>query len=728
MENKPVSNDDPSGKAPNQQTNWFEEIFFFIIAGVTFLLWEPTKALFNKTYKNTDGNSTEPNFLNLALGALIALGSGIGVGYEMGWVGTAPFWHWALWGLGTTAAVFVYGWTLVYVFALKYAFKLSNRLWSHVNIDAKEYRSWSGDASATKLNPAWFSKFLMFVGYVGVAALSIGTVYTVACYVQTHQAGWGWLGFIVAVIAVIAAIAAAIGILIGAGNIGGGKFSFFVFLVGAVLTWYFWGGISSLFIGLFHNLKGDNWGNWGYVPGGLVGLIAACIVGGVTGKLLYSLRMRLVAVVSGVAATYYLAGHSDALVSQIPLGDFTFIAPALPWLAYGLELFLFIGFAFPILHVVITHGAKRLANVLDLMEDVYGEERGGYREFFLQVATLVATGLVLWYGPSLIAAVLPLHSAWLIWSITGAAGLLTYTAGGKLLDKTGSIPLGLAAAGYVGLNGYAYYLSHDLWFGLPGAIGAGILSAAATFVVAFPASYLIVRFLTQSWLGAFLRDKLVNLHQRVCNGLGDLVEKLFNAAEATYGDETPFREVFLHLVNIVVALAVLGGVFLGGSHLGVAIWLSGLTAALLSFTSYVLIGKGLLRFGSAPIGFLTAAVLGVLFGTFVHGAEPAAWGGYRYILSIVGGLVGAAIVFGGPFCWFYLFLQTISNVVQADNWLRPLLVGGYDRVWKHFGVFWTNFKAKYKLFQTRFAGARERFAQSYARFQERWAERTKKSK
>jgi hypothetical protein len=90
--------------------------------------------------------------------------------------------------------------------------------------------------------------------------------------------------------------------------------------------------------------------------------------------------------------------------------------------------------------------------------------------------------------------------------------------------------------------------------------------------------------------------------------------------------------------------------------------------------------------------------------------------------------LSSAIVFGGPFCWLYLVFQLMSDVVSADKWLRPLLMGGYDRIWTRFRVFGANFMAKYRLFKTRFADARARFAASYARFQERWNERTKKSK
>jgi hypothetical protein len=726
MDNKPVS-DDNSGKTPNQPTNWFEEVFFFIIAGLTFAIWEPTKLLLRRTYTSRDGNSSEPNLLNIALGVLISLGSGIGVGYQLGWVGHANFWHWVPWGLGTAAAIFVYGWTIVYLLTLKYAFKLSNKLWAHVNIDAKEYRSWSGDAAKTGTNPAWFSKFLMFVGFVGAGLASLGTLIEVASYIQAHQSGWGWLGWIMGVICVITAIGAAISVLVGAGKIGGGKFSFFVFLVGCGLTWWFHGTIGSLFTGLFHNLRGADWGNWGYVPGGFIGLIAAGIVGGGLVTLLNNLRMRLVAAVFGGAATYALLPHTNALISQIPLGGFGFVAPVLPWLAYGLELLLFIGFAFPIIHIFVTHGLRKLANVAELMEDVYGEERGGYREFFLQVVTIVATGLVIWKGASLLALVVTVPHAWIAYAATGLAALLTYTLGYKALDKTGSAPIGLACAGYFGLIGFEHYYAHQLWFGLPGAIGAGIISAVATFAIGFPAAYLGVRFLTGSWLG-LLRDPLVRLHARICSGLGELVDKLFDAADATYGDKTPFREVFLHITNILVALAVAGAVYLSGQHVGVALWLTAVLAALLSFTSYVLVGKGLLRFGAAPIGFIVAAVAGYFAGTFIHGAQPADWGGYRYILSTIGWLLSSAIVFGGPFCWLYLVFQLMSDVVSADKWLRPLLMGGYDRVWTRFRVFGANFMAKYRLFKTRFADARARFAASYARFQERWNERTKKSK
>lgn len=730
------ANDTPDGQAPagennttnnpnNTPTNWFEDALFWVIAGLAFIFWEPTKGLFRGTYTKTrnygDGNVVrDPNPLNITIGILISLATGIGVGYQLGWAGEAPFLTWALWGVGSAFATFIYGWTIAYQVAVRHAFKVSERLWSHVNIDAKEHHRYYRDESDTvRRNPAWFSQFLMFLSWALIVVAGAFAVYHVACLVQADQATFGWLGWIIGVLACIVLVIVAIAIIAGAASLSG-KFAFFLVVVGAVVAYFFWGPVSGLFLGLFRNLTGGDWGAWGYVPGAVLGLLAGGIGGAIAGSILNALRIRLIAAVTGIAATYYLAGTTAAVASMIPLGSFAFLSPALAWLGHGIVLLLTVGFAFPIAHIFATHGLKRLANIFDLMDDVYGEKRGGYREFFLQVATIAATVLTFWFGPGVVSASIGLTSIFAAIGISVVAATIVYIALYKLLDLTGSWPFGVGAAVLAGFKGYGIYAAHGLWFGTFGAVAAGILAGLFTFVVAFPALYLALRFIIQGWLAAFLRDPLVNLHKRVCTLLGNLWDELFEAAEHAYGDTTPYREVFLHIANIAVAAGLTVGSFIAGGYLGFALWLTVVISVILTAASYVLVGRLLVRKGAAPIGFLVASAAGVLAGTFVFGAQPESWEWLRWILAVAGGLVGAALTFGGVFPWAYLIVRAIINVVAPEKWLRPFLVNTHNAVWEKCSTFWARFLVKYRAFQERFKHARERFAQSYARFTERY--------
>ena len=720
-EPKPAASE-PTESKPTQPTNWFEDALFFLFAGLAFIFWEPTKWLLRGTYTHKVGQDdyrdADVSSLNVVIGILVSLASGIGVGYNLGFVGHAPMLEWLLYGFGTAGAVFVFGWTTVYMFGFKHAFRLSERLWSHVNIDAvSSYRYSDSDS---RRNPAWFSKFLMGVSTLLVGLGTLDVVYEVACHVQANQAGWGWLGWITGVVSCILLVALAISIVAGAARLSG-FFGFLVFVIGAVLSWHYWAGVSALFTGLYHNLTGGAWGAWGYVPGALVGVIAGAIVGSAVGSLLWKARLRLIAAVSGIGATYYFAGTTASLVAGIPLGAFAFAAPALPWVAYALQLLLFIGFAFPLVHIVVSHGLSQLANVLDWMEEVYGEARGGYREFFLQVATIAATVGVAVYAPALITATFGLTSVYAVYGLTALLSVICYTAGGSILNATGQWPVGVVTSGYVAVVtfGEAHSRAYGDWVSL--AIAA--VSAVLTFAVFYPAAYKLVRWATQGWLAAFLRNPLVLFHARVIKALDNLWEELFEAASKTYGDETKYREVFLHLTNILVAFAVLAGCYLAGGMFGFALWLIIVVALIASLLSYLLVGKLLLRFGSSPIGFLAGAVFGVWLGTFIHGAQPADWHAWRYVLSVVGGLGGAALTFGALFPWIYLVVRAVVNVVSPETWLRPILVGAHDALWLRFSTSWANFTAKYRLFQTRFTAARKRFADSYARFSERWKQR-----
>lgn len=664
---------------PGKNLNPFLKVLVYLFAVPAVLINESTKKLFNKTYTGS---------VSSIVGVLLALGAGIGTGYHFGWTADVATWKWV--GLGVSAAVltFFYVWPLLYLSVFKFAFKSSEKLWSHVNIEAKEhYRRSYREEENVKTNPAWFSKFLMFIGYATLAVGGLMIAWNVAGHVAATQATWGWVGTVLGIASVIVFAIISIAIFFGIASLfRSGGFAFTCFVIACIVGFFFWGAISSAYLWAYHGLTASPWTSfWGHVAGLLPGVIAGGAISLILGAILYHARIRAIAVVTGAIATYYVADSTAAFVSSVPLGMFEIVSPTLKYLAYGLEMLLFVGFVFPLAHIAISHGLRKLANILDLMEAAYDEERGGYREFFTQVLNIgVATKLALSTSAGLALAGFALPF-WAVVLAAFAVGFASYTLIGKLFNFTGAWPAGVATAGAAAV--YAFGLSSGVM-----AYVFGALAAVVTFVVLFPLAYLAVRFLIQGWLGAWLRNPLVNAHKRACGLVGELFDNLFHAAELTYGDESKFKPTFLHLVN----LAALVGVVWGGwvaltGVIGFATWLAVSTLVVASVLSYLLIGKLFQKAGNPFVGVLAGIAGGIYVGAWAYASQP--WG---LIVAIIVGLVAAALTFGLVFPVAYVVLKAVLNVISQETWLNPLLTGAHDRAWARFTSIWDDFVIAYK--------------------------------
>lgn len=685
--NDPVNNTDGGNERKNVPVNPFVKLITYIFVLPVVVCVEGTKSLFRKTYSQND------SAIPAIIGVLVSLLAGIGVGYNMGWLGEAAWYKWSSFGVGTTALSFFYLWPLLYLGVFKFAFRVSEKLWKYVNIDAYEpYRS--RDEERVQ-NPAWFSKVLMFLGWIGVGVVSLGTLVQVAISVQAHQATWGWLGGLLGIICFIILFVIGCGIVRLLAYISG-FFAFLAVVAGIICTFVFWGAVSAVLGGAWNSLTGADWGAWGYVAGGLVGLICAAFVGSALGALLKSAKIRLIAAVTGFATVYALVPTTNALVAEIPLGAFGFAGIALPWLAYALELLLVIGFVFPAVHIFVTHALRKLADLADLMESAYGEREGGFREVFLNVAAIGAAATVPFFAPAALTAYLGLTTLWTIVPATAVLVYLTYTLGGKLLDAVGNWPFGVVAALAAAYKTFFAYQAAGYVFGVVGAGAAAAFAGAATFVVIFPLAYILVRKVLTVVGILNVRDALLRAHERACSLIFDLIDEVMEAAKNAYGDETPYAKVFAHIINLVVAGAVVYGSYLGGEWLGFALWLTLSCAAVLAVLAYTLVGKALVKWGSAQVGFVLASAAAIIGGIHIHGAQPEVWGNARYILSIVGALVVGAITFGGIFPVAYLVVRKIINIVSPEAWLLPLLEGAHTRISKFFGNFFSDFMVKYR--------------------------------
>lgn len=682
----------PGGK---KSMNIFAKIIAYCIAVPAVLINEGTRSLFRKTY-------TGP--INAIVGVLLALGVGIGTGYHFGWTADAATWKWVTFGVSSAVATFLYVWPLLYLSVFKFAFNASEKLWSHVNIDARS--GYYSRSENERKNPAWFSKFLMFASYALLTVGGLILAWNVAGVIAASQATWGWVGTTLGVISVIVFAIVSIAIFFGIASLfRSGGFAFFLFLVACVVSFFMWGTVSAMYLWAYHGLTAKPWvGFWGYVAGMLPGLLvgggAACILGAI----LHAARLRAIAVVTGVAATYYLSATTTAFVSSIPLGMFEIAAPALNYLALGLEVVLFVGFVFPLVHIFVTHALRKLADIFELFKEAYRDETP-YRGFFMQVTNLAVTyGVAFHAVPFAIAAAGFALPAWAVIALSVVGGFASYTLGGKLLNVTGPWPTGLFASAAAAVFAYGFFTagSFTAW-----AVAA--VTLVGTFFVLYPLAYLLVRFLTQGWLGAWLGEPLVNAHKRACSLIGDLFEQLFHCTELTYGDESKSAETFLHLFN----LAALGGVAYGGwilftGVLGFATWLAIFTLVILGTLSYLLVGKLLQKTGNSSVGVVAGLAGAIYVGAWAYASQPWGW-----VVAVIVGLVAAALTFAFVFPIFYLVLKAILNVVQQESWLNPALVNVHNRAWERFTSVWADFMKAYREVRDSMKGIRESVRKTY---------------
>jgi hypothetical protein len=699
------NNGDVPANQPNgaQPQSWPLMVLMYAIVGPCVLFWESTKGLVRRTY--TDAGSHDLSVLNVVIGVVVSLAAGIGVGYNMGWVGeaTSPWYIWLSAGVGTAVGVFLYGWTLLHFIFFRHAIRISEKLYSHVDLDGDHrYRR------ETTKNPTWFTNVLLAVAWVATVALVGYIGYEAATYVQAHQDGYSWLGTILGIVVLLVIAVAAIAILGFIGSEISGGFCLLLILVIAALSWWKWDLVSGIFGGIYGNFTGSDWGNWGYVVGAVAAIVPAGISAAISFTLLRELGLRVVAVAISAAATYALLPLTAQYVGTPDLGAFSFAAPALPWLASALEFFLIVGYVFPLAHIVISHVFKRLANIFDLMESVYDEPQSGYREFFLSVATIIVTGGVAWYGPALVTAYLGYEAAWQVYGIVAGAALLTYTLGGKLLLRSSATPFGVAASGYAALTVYSAYIAHGYMFGTAGALAAAALAAICTFSVAFPAAYALVRWATQGWLVPFLREPLLKLHARLSSGIVELVEEFLSAARHTYTDTTSFKGTFAQIANITATAGLTYAAWIGANYFGFAFWLAALASVAVVITSYTLVGQLFKKQGNGLIGFLVSIVGGLFAGVMVHGAQP-----YGYWLSVPGGLVGAALTAGAVFPWAYLLVRKVLNIIAQEHWLNPLLVNVHEAVWNRFSNLRRDFLVAYRQVRDGINRMKDNFYRSY---------------
>ncbi|MCB9466857.1 MAG: hypothetical protein H6677_01190 [Candidatus Obscuribacterales bacterium] len=441
------------------------------------------------------------------------------------------------------------------------------------------------------------------------------------------------------------------------------------------------GGAVVLGWNTMHNVHDYlDWGFFGYAPGLIVGAIAGLIVGAFAVSAVSFLGLFVVALASGAALIYLGAPWTESVVT-----GFGLTAPYVKG-AYAVEGVLWMAYIFPLAHLVIGNCFRFVVDIFDhlekLLNSVYEEQKGGYREFAMQVSAIgAATGIA--------------YHSLAVWALVGASysitivlacllGFAAYLILGSILNRTGAVALGIASAGGSGYLAFTLWGQHQLWLGVVGQGAAAVVSAVAVFFLVFPIAYALVRLVAKPLLASWLRDPLVKLHEV-------LSEEIGHAFSRTYLDQTEYRDLFLHATNIVAGVGLAYAAYLLSAALGFGVAMTAGTVILTVGLSYMLVGKLLLKAGNYLVGVLTGLAVGVFAGTIVYAGQSA--GLYA---AIPAGLVVAAAVFGIGFPLVYVVVRAAANFLAATRWLKPVLVTVYEFFWNLFAALWREFLETYK--------------------------------
>lgn len=456
-----------------------------------------------------------------------------------------------------------------------------------------------------------------------------------------------------------------------------GWFSWVLLVVGTLATAL--GGVATFFhiAGSVHDKLG--WGMFGYVPGGLLGVILAGLGGIMVWNIMRWLDMYFFAVLSAAVVALVCWNPTAAVLDGHGLSyHYQYAAAAIQgilWIAYG----------FPIAHLIVSFLGRQLARILENYDDflalVYSGDKGGYREFYLHVVNIAVAGAA-GYAVFHFVPMLAL-TALVSWTLVALAAIASYLLVGKfLLNCGGNKLVGLLVSGAVGYTVFVALTPVVASQAICGAL-CGVSIFVTAFVV-YPAVYFVVRFAANPLLASWSRDLLVKAHDSAS-------KEILHAFSNTYADETNYRDLFLHIANIATTIGVVfAGLWLGAG-LDLALWLSVLIAAVLATTSYMLFGKLVLYTGS----WLPSALVSLGLGIFA-GAHALASLDYGWYAAVPVGLVAAAAMFVIGFPLTYVATRVVMNVLQTTLWLKPIVSGIWNTGWSFFANLTTEFVALYR--------------------------------
>ena len=423
----------------------------------------------------------------------------------------------------------------------------------------------------------------------------------------------------------------------------------------------------------------------GTIVGIAVGFFVAIMFAGLVWQFIDYGKLPFFGLVAGGAAVYGVAPILAAHLSG--------------WPYYGALVAAFavsVGYVFPFINVLLTNGFLKMLwdGLKPRIEKTYDEKDKSYAEFAHHGVNLLVTAGIA-YGAWLLTSAAGLALVPAI-AFIGVAALLTYVGFFKLVDHDGGNAVigALSSLATGALAGHAYAHA-GLVYGTAGAIVSGIFAALVAGFVVLPLLYLGVRAICLEVGLSAIGKVFAAIYNAVNDKFKDAVEKLEDLYKATYRDKSGYQDLFLHVVNIAVAVLA----FMGLSHLGTP-WAMGealaLTATIvIPVLSYLLVGKLLLKsgYGVEFVGGVMALMAAATVGSEIYAVHAGA------AFNIIG--VTASIA-----TWFAAFLVLVpvgywllrvTTSWALLPWLKPALASIYGFCWARFANVWDLFVAAYNL-------------------------------
>lgn len=464
--------------------------------------------------------------------------------------------------------------------------------------------------------------------------------------------------------------------------------------------------------GAFASLTANGWGFFAYI-GALAWAVFIGVVVASFSWTIFTTSVYGIAVGSGLLLSWGLLPTYSAL-----LAPFELTTPAWTYGTAAVGFALWTAYVFPLLHVVASHGLRVVRDLgRKVYTNAYEKTIGGYEGVFTQLVNIwtayhLATLSVVLCGLAGFAL-----SGWLAWTIPSVVAVLSYLLVGQIYRAVGNRGLGVVAAAH----GARWALYAMAGFTLPWVIGVAALAAVLTFYVAYPLAYVVVRFVAQFVLNNKVAGALVTAHDKACDAAKQLVKEVARARKITYGDESWFAKMFLHLVNLATLLPV----WFYSTHffaaLGLTTWLAWALEGLALVLSYLLIGRLLDRSKNYVVGGLVSLVGAVLAGIFAFANQS-----YGLWVAIPAALLGGFLVAVWLFPIAYVVARALVSFVDG---IMPLFSKVVEPVVRNVHAFcWRGARGLWYEFRDAYRSVRDAFKPIWASLSQAWSDAWKSVK
>lgn len=438
----------------------------------------------------------------------------------------------------------------------------------------------------------------------------------------------------------------------------------------------------------------------GWLLGVPVAILAAIALGVISVGLLSMVGLRALALAFGAYASQAAAPYIQSL--GMP-ADATGIANFFAFVAS-------VGYVFPAGHILLSRGLKRLVTE---MARVYDEKDQNYRNVFehtfnilestfLAQAVVGMTGAIALGVQSAIGAVVFLLSYVFVGALVTSKHKPTEENQGN--DDSLRCASGLVAAHFGWFQG-ASYLAAGGSFGVGGAIGAGVLYAALSYLLLFPALYVAIKFFLKPLAHPAIGKFLVTMYDQVVN----VVDKVDEMRKDVYSAKpSAMKTLVQQSVNLAVAQQVVSHVHPAAVKFALALpkvytdlAFPEVTTVVAAVLSYLVIGRVLtkekIRFfghdanGMTVLGMLTGISAALLTGIATLKTSSMA---IAVILGLIVGSLTTAWLFPLAFGIFAALLS--ATMPRLTSFVSKSLAELHRLAWTQFKSFVTMFVNAYR--------------------------------